>query len=124
MAIEKKFRVLRIIGTIWKIMAWIALIVGVLSAIGILLTSILGGGIMQEFGRQYGDAPWTSWAFGLAVRGRRTRLPAAVHRGEHPSDGAVDPGAIGTRGLRRPALVLPSPTQPRALGPTRPAAEI
>jgi len=63
---EKKFRVLRIIGTIWKILAWIALIVGILSAIGILLTSILGGGIMREFGRQYGDAPWASWAFGLA----------------------------------------------------------
>lgn len=63
---EKKFRVLRIIGTIWKILAWIALIIGILSAIGILLTSILGGGIMREFGRQYGDAPWASWAFGLA----------------------------------------------------------
>ncbi len=66
MEIEKKFRVLRIIGTIWKILAWIALIVGILSAIGILLTSVLGGGIMREFGRQYGDAPWASWAFGLA----------------------------------------------------------
>jgi hypothetical protein len=63
---EKRFRVLRIIGTIWKILAWIALIVGILSSIGILLTSIFGGGIMGQLGREYVDAPWASWAFGLA----------------------------------------------------------
>ena len=63
---EKKFRVLRIIGTIWKILAWIALVVGILSSLGILLTSIFGGGILGQFGQQYGDAPWASWVFGLA----------------------------------------------------------
>ena len=60
---EKKFRVLRLIGTIWKILAWVALIVGVLVSIGMLLTSVLGGGIMGQLGQQAGGMP--SWAFGV-----------------------------------------------------------
>lgn len=51
---EKRFRVLHIIGTLWKVLAWIALIAGVLSAIGILLAGILGSGglILQQFGQE------------------------------------------------------------------------
>lgn len=45
---NKKFRVLRIIGTIWKILAWIVLIAGILGAIGALLGGILGG--LRQFG--------------------------------------------------------------------------
>ena len=45
---EKKFRVLRIIGTLWKVLAWIALIGGILSSLGILLTGILGSGAGQS----------------------------------------------------------------------------
>ena len=41
---EKKFRVLRFIGTIYKILAWIALVGGVLFAIGSLIAMIVGGG--------------------------------------------------------------------------------
>lgn len=41
---EKKFRVLRLIGTIYKILAWIALVGGILFAIGSLIAIILGGG--------------------------------------------------------------------------------
>ena len=63
---EKKFKVLRVIGTIWKILAWIVLVVGILSSIGVLLTSIFGGGILSQFGQQYGQMPRTSWVFGLA----------------------------------------------------------
>lgn len=62
---EKRFRVLRIIGTIWKVLAWVALIVGVLASIGILLTSILGGGMMEQFGLEYGQTPGASLAFSL-----------------------------------------------------------
>ncbi|MBE9471159.1 MAG: hypothetical protein IMY75_03490, partial [Chloroflexi bacterium] len=50
---EKKFKVLRIIGTIWKILAWIVLIVGVLSSIGVLLMSIFGGGMLSQLGQEY-----------------------------------------------------------------------
>lgn len=41
---EKKFRVLRIIGTLWKVLAWITLIGGILLSFAILLGGILGSG--------------------------------------------------------------------------------
>jgi len=63
---EKKFKVLRVIGTVWKIVAWITLTIGILSSIGILLTSIFGGGILSQFGQQYGQMPRASWVFSLA----------------------------------------------------------
>lgn len=52
---EKKFRVLRFIGTIYKILAWIALVGGILFAIGSLVVMLVSGdrGVMphrfQEF---------------------------------------------------------------------------
>jgi len=61
---EKKFKVLRFIGTIWKILAWIVLIVGILSSIGVLLMSILGGGLLSQLGQEYGQMPDASWFFG------------------------------------------------------------
>ena len=55
---EKKFKVLRAIGTIWKILAWLVLIVGILSAIGILITGLLGRGLMGWIDRGgYGPMP-------------------------------------------------------------------
>lgn len=41
---ETKFRVLRMVGTLWKVLAWITLIVGILSSLGVLLVGILGSG--------------------------------------------------------------------------------
>ncbi len=41
---DKQFRVLRIIGTLWKVLAWIALIGGILLSLGMLLFGILGSG--------------------------------------------------------------------------------
>ncbi|HID89663.1 MAG TPA: hypothetical protein EYP52_08150 [Anaerolineae bacterium] len=40
---EKRFRVLRIIGTLYKVLAWIALVGGILAAFGVLLVSLIGG---------------------------------------------------------------------------------
>lgn len=40
---EKRFRALRIIGTIYKVLAWIVLILGILSAVGVLIFGVLGG---------------------------------------------------------------------------------
>ncbi len=56
---EKKFRVLRIIGTLWKVLAWITLIGGILSSLGILLFGILGSGgfILQLLGQEAGMMP-------------------------------------------------------------------
>jgi hypothetical protein len=52
---ERKFRVLRIIGTLWKVLAWVALIAGVLSSVGVLLIGILGSG--QLVWRYFGQDP-------------------------------------------------------------------
>ena len=45
---EAKFKILRFVGTLWKIVAWIVLVAGILSSIGLLITSILGGAGLRE----------------------------------------------------------------------------
>jgi hypothetical protein len=63
---EKKFKVLRIIGTLWKILAWIVLVGGILSSIGILLAGLLGGGgLSSQFGQQ-GQSPLGPFVFSAA----------------------------------------------------------
>lgn len=67
---ERRFTILRIIGTLWKVLAWIVLVVGILSALGLLLASILGGGLLQElmrqWGQQQGPMPWAPGMFSVA----------------------------------------------------------
>lgn len=68
---EKRFRILRIIGTIWKIAAWIALGVGILSALGSLIASIAGSGVVGQVVKenvpQLANVSWASWVFGAVV---------------------------------------------------------
>jgi hypothetical protein len=66
---EKKFRVLHIIGTLWKVLAWVALIVGVLSSLGILLVGILGSGgfVLRYLGQDPGVMPGAMSAVGGIV---------------------------------------------------------
>ena len=40
---QKKYRVLRIVATIWKVLAWIVLVVSVLGGCGTLALAALGG---------------------------------------------------------------------------------
>ena len=40
---QKKYRVLRIVATIWKVLAWIVLVVSILGGCGTLALSVLGG---------------------------------------------------------------------------------
>ncbi len=48
---EKRFRVLRIIGTLYKVLAWISLVGGILAAFGTLLVSLIGGfSVPREYG--------------------------------------------------------------------------
>ena len=56
---EKKFGVLRIIGTLWKILAWITLVVGIVFSLGILLVGLLGSGgaILRMFGQDMRAVP-------------------------------------------------------------------
>lgn len=49
---EKRFQILRIAGTLYKVLAWISLIVGLLSALGALLFGIAGRALIP---REYGQ---------------------------------------------------------------------
>ena len=53
---DKKYRVLRTIATLWKVLAWILLIVGILSSLGILVVGILGSGgfVLRYLGQDPG----------------------------------------------------------------------
>ena len=49
---EKKFKVLRIIGTIWKVMAWVELVLGLISSVIVLLVGIFSAGVLRSFADQ------------------------------------------------------------------------
>jgi len=54
-----KFRVLRIIGTLWKVLAWIVLVGGILFSLGLLLVGLLGSGgaLLRLFGQDVSAMP-------------------------------------------------------------------
>ncbi len=56
---EKRYGVLRFIASLWKILAWITLVLGVLCAFGALAGSIFGGMDSQVW-RQMGMSPLVS----------------------------------------------------------------
>ncbi len=60
---EKRYGVLRFIARLWKILAWIVLVLGVLGAFGTLVGGIFGGADSQIW-RQLGMLPLVS---GMAV---------------------------------------------------------
>lgn len=47
---EKKYRMLRLVATIYKFFAWVILVLGVLGACGALIGSILGAGAAPRGG--------------------------------------------------------------------------
>jgi len=49
---EKRFRALRFIGTVYKVLGAITAIVTILGAIGICLTAAAGGAALDQFGNQ------------------------------------------------------------------------
>lgn len=54
---EKKFRVLRVVASIWKIIAWLVLVLSVLGGCGALATTLMAS---SQFSRQ-------SSAFGIGI---------------------------------------------------------
>jgi hypothetical protein len=62
---EKKYKVLNAVGIIWKVVAWIELFLGLLSAIGILMAGIFGGDILRPYLRQFLQVPLPPRLFGL-----------------------------------------------------------
>jgi len=50
--VEKRFTVLRIVATLYKILGWIILVVGTLASLGIFVAGLLGGaGVSQYMSR-------------------------------------------------------------------------
>ena len=56
---ETKFKALRVLSAIHRILAWVVLVVGVLVGVAILALTIIGGGTLPSFMRAY--AP--GWRF-------------------------------------------------------------
>ncbi len=52
---EKRYGVLRVVATLWKIIAWIVLVLGILGAIGTLIFGIAGAS--PQFWRMMGMGP-------------------------------------------------------------------
>jgi Zn-dependent protease with chaperone function len=50
MEIEKRYKLLHVISTIFKIVAWIVLILGLLASIGALVLSLTGGLLSDDMG--------------------------------------------------------------------------
>lgn len=63
---EKRFKALRVLSALYKVLAWIALVLGVLAGLGILAMGVLGGGTL------------TSLTYGYA---RGADIPAMLMQG-------------------------------------------
>ncbi len=50
---EKRYKLLRLIATLWKVLAWLVLIVGLLGSVGALLMALVGG-MGQTMGQMTG----------------------------------------------------------------------
>jgi hypothetical protein len=55
--VEKRFRVLRAIATIAKVLSWIVLVVGTLVSLGILVATLTGGAGISQFVSQLVGGP-------------------------------------------------------------------
>jgi len=47
--VEKRFRVLRLVATLYKIFAWIALAVGILGMLGSIIAGVVGADLVRQF---------------------------------------------------------------------------
>jgi hypothetical protein len=52
---EKKFKILRFIGTVYKILGIITAVLTLLGAVGICLASVLGGAMMDQVQSEFGN---------------------------------------------------------------------
>jgi hypothetical protein len=50
---EKRYRALRIVGSLYKILGAIVLILTIISAIGVCVVGVLGGAAMNDFSREF-----------------------------------------------------------------------
>lgn len=77
---EKKFKILRIIGKIYKILGIISAVMTILAAVGMCLASILGGAAMNSMVREMSGVPVRMGAGG-AVAGVIAALLVVLYGG-------------------------------------------
>jgi hypothetical protein len=75
---EKRYRALRIISTLYKVVGVIVLAVALLSSIAICLAGVLGGSAMEGYARQMGGDMSGLGFFGTALGGIITAAVSLV----------------------------------------------
>ncbi len=65
---EKRFKVLRFIATLWKILAWVSLVLGILGALGMLIGGLAGGLLSDAVVNEMGLRGFVSGTF-LGIAG-------------------------------------------------------
>ena len=50
---DKRFKALRVLSTVYKILAWLVLVLGVLAGLGILTLGVIGGGTLTTLSYGY-----------------------------------------------------------------------
>jgi len=78
---EKRYKALRIIGTLYKVLGIIMLSVTVLVVIGICGTSIIGGAAIENFSREFGSGANFTGFFGSAFGGLMVSLVVILYGG-------------------------------------------
>jgi len=80
---EKKYKALRIIGSIYKILGIIVSVITILVIIGICATSFLGGAALENFSRELGDYGYSGSAgvFGGLLGGFLLSIFAIINGG-------------------------------------------
>lgn len=66
---EKRYRALRIVGTMYKIIGGVVLILALVSAVGACLAGILGGASLSQFSQDFGNNLGRMGLFGPALGG-------------------------------------------------------
>ena len=66
---EKKFKILRIVAFVWKIIAWVILVISVLGGCGCLVMGLAMGDQLARTAREFGVASMTGTALSGAVAG-------------------------------------------------------
>ncbi len=78
---EKRFRALRIIGTIYKVLGYIFAVATILTALALCATSVLGGAAMENFGREFGTDMGFGGLFSGLLGGLMLGLGALLYGG-------------------------------------------
>ena len=78
---EKRFRALRIIGTIYKALGLIAASLTTIVAVASCLTSVLGGAALGNLPNQLGDSSQVTGLLGGALGGILVSLVAIIYGG-------------------------------------------